>query len=261
MAGLRGATAAGRRLAHRACGSAGRRRACGNSGDLAGGDRGPRARSYRQAAGRARSVTRHRRRSFAHDRRRAGRAATLSSARYISGNRHRQRPRQFHLRGARRRLVARFVGCSGAGRLLRVLRSAARRRTGAGARYARRDRGERRHRRLDRAKARFRRPPDGLRSSHLPPSRSARRPVARSPQAPRSRTPPGSALSSTSSATPSRRCSAASPAAGSRPISRWTPASCSTPSACRAPRSPRSLPSRAAQPGWHMPWSSGKPAG
>src|ERR1700728_3342564 len=190
MASLRGATAAGGRFAHRACGVAGRRRARGYSRDLAGGDRSPCARPCRQAAGRARSIARHGRRSFAHDHGRAGRAATRRGTRYLSRDRHRQRPRQFHLRGARRRLVACLARRRGAGRLLRVLRPAAWRRAGARARYARRDRGERRHRRLDRAKTRVRRSPHGLRSPHLPPSRSARRPVARRAQAPRSKLHP-----------------------------------------------------------------------
>src|ERR1700682_5755039 len=103
------------------------------------------------------------RRSFAHDRRRAGRAATRSRARYLSRDRDRQRPWQFHLRSESRRFFARLARRRGAGRLLRVLRPAARRRAGARARYARRDRSERRHRRLDRPQACFRRPPDGLR--------------------------------------------------------------------------------------------------
>ena len=50
--------------------------------------------------------------------------------RYLSCDRHRQWPRQFHLRGARRRLLARFARRRGAGWLLCVLRPAARRRAG-----------------------------------------------------------------------------------------------------------------------------------
>jgi len=92
-----------------------------------------------------------------------------------------------HLRGARRGLEPGFARRGGTGRLLRVWRPAAWRRTRPRCRHARRDRGERRHRRLDRAQAGGRWPPHGIRSSRLPPSRPARRLAARGAAAARSR--------------------------------------------------------------------------
>ena len=115
------------------------------------------------------------RRHAAHADRHRRVAGAGQGARHLSGDRLRPRPQRLDLRRARGRLDAGRPDLGGAGRARRAQGPAARRRARPGDRHAGRDRGAWRCRRLAARRARARRAPHGLRPSHLPGARSARR--------------------------------------------------------------------------------------